>query len=250
MLSGIITVGNEILGGHIRDANSHWLTRRLMNLGIDVKRICIVGDDIDEIKSALSFYLDAGISMIFVCGGMGSTPDDKTAEAVSDFFDLRLIKNEEIKRQIETKISYLQGKKAELPERMMKMTYVPEGCKIIKNDVGLAPGILIELDSINIFLLPGVPNELEYIFENEIAVKIAKFGEKKQSEEICVKSEESLFNDLIKMIGEKYPGLTIGMYPHYGEMRLLIRLIGKEDDVKEASDIIKREIKRLNLEML
>ena len=250
MLSGIITVGNEILDGYVQDANSCWLARRLTDLGIDVKRICIVGDDIDEIKSALSFYLDADISMIFVCGGMGPTPDDKTVEGISNFFNMSLIKSEEITRQIETKLSYLQGRKVELPERMMKMTYVPEGCKIIKNDVGLAPGILIEIDYKKIFLLPGVPNELEYVFDNEIETKIAKFGEKKQSEEICVKSEESVFSNLIKMLNEKYPGLTIGIYPHYGEMRLLIRLIGKEDDVKEASEIIKREIKKLNLEML
>ena len=82
MKSGIIIVGNEVLQGQIQDTNSRWVARRLTELGFSVKGIFVVGDHVEDIITALSFLMKLDLSLIFVCGGLGPTPDDKTVSMI------------------------------------------------------------------------------------------------------------------------------------------------------------------------
>ena len=77
---GIIVVGNEILHGYVQDANSGWISRRLTSLGFDIRRFFVVGDAVKDIVETLNLALNLRLNLIFVCGGLGGTPDDNLSK--------------------------------------------------------------------------------------------------------------------------------------------------------------------------
>ncbi|RLI00672.1 hypothetical protein DRO30_05355, partial [Candidatus Bathyarchaeota archaeon] len=124
--------------------------------------------------------------------------------------------------------------------------YIPEGSIPLKNSLGLAPGILLQFKGKNIFILPGVPVEMKTIFAEEIEPRIG-VGEKRVVKEIILKSEESKFSDIVEELENKYRKISIGMYPHYGKMELVIRIIGDESEVLSAIEKIREESKKLGV---
>ena len=246
---GIIIVGNEILQGYIQDTNSRWIAKKLTDLGYNVKIILVVGDIAEDIAEALFLTFKLDLDFIFICGGLGPTPDDKTIEAVAKHFNLKLIQDKNILDDILRKISFLKEKgivNINQTKWITKMSYIPEGSIPLKNSLGLAPGILLQFKGKNIFILPGVPVEMKTIFAEEVEPRIG-VGEKRIVKEIILKSEESKFSDIVEELENKYRKISIGMYPHYGKMELVIRIIGDESEVLSAIEKIREESKKLGV---
>ncbi len=246
---GIIIVGNEILQGYIQDTNSRWIAKKLTDLGYNVKIILVVGDIAEDIAEALFLTFKLNLDFIFICGGLGPTPDDKTVEAVAKHFNLKLIQDKNILDDILRKISFLKEKdivNINQTKWITKMSYIPEGSIPLKNSLGLAPGILLQFKGKNIFILPGVPVEMKTIFAEEVEPRIG-VGEKRVVKEIILKSEESKFSDIVEELENKYRKISIGMYPHYGKMELVIRIIGDESEVLSAIEKIREESKKLGV---
>ncbi|RLI02134.1 hypothetical protein DRO30_03100, partial [Candidatus Bathyarchaeota archaeon] len=107
---GIIIVGNEILQGYIQDTNSRWIAKKLTDLGYNVKIILVVGDIAEDIAEALFLTFKLDLDFIFICGGLGPTPDDKTIEAVAKHFNLKLVQDKNVLDDILRKISFLKEK--------------------------------------------------------------------------------------------------------------------------------------------
>ena len=246
---GIIIVGNEILQGYIQDTNSRWIAKKLTDLGYNVKIILVVGDIAEDIAEALFLTFKLDLDFIFICGGLGPTPDDKTIEAVAKHFNLKLIQDKNILDDILRKISFLKEKgivNINQTKWITKMSYIPEGSIPLKNSLGLAPGILLQFKGKNIFILPGVPVEMKTIFAEEVEPRIGVV-EKRVVKEIILKSEESKFSDIVEELENKYRKISIGMYPHYGKMELVIRIIGDESEVLSAIEKIREESKKLGV---
>ncbi|MGP3667443.1 MAG: competence/damage-inducible protein A [Candidatus Bathyarchaeota archaeon] len=249
---GIIIVGNEILQGYVQDTNSRWIARKLTDLGYNVKIMLVVGDVIEDIGEALTLTFKLNLDFVFVCGGLGPTPDDKTVEAVAKHFNIKLTQNKNVLDEISRKISFLKGKgivDINQSKWITKMTYIPEGSIPLKNSLGLAPGILLQFKGKNIFMLPGVPVEMKTIFAEEVEPRIG-VGERRVVKEIVLKSEESKFSDIVEKLENKYRKICIGMYPHYGKMELIIRIVGNEVEVLSAIEEIKKESEKLGVEIL
>ncbi len=248
---GIITIGNEVLQGHIQDTNSRWIARRLAELGFDVKGIFVVGDVVEDIVRILSFLLKLNLNLIFMCGGLGPTPDDKTIEATANCLSLRLVENKLVLDGILRKISFLKERNIvdiEPTRWIFKMSKIPEGSVPLKNGLGLAPGVMISVGERLIFVLPGVPVEMKTIFAEEIEPKLG-IGEKRVVKEVVFKAEESVFCDLVETLENEYRGITIGMYPQYGRMEVTIRIVGNGTEVSSVLDEITKEAKRLGIEI-
>ncbi len=245
---GIIAVGNEILQGYVRDSNSFWLARRLNNLGFDVERIFVVGDVINDIVDVLDSALRLGLDLIFVCGGVGGTPDDRTVTAVAQALGLELVRDETVLGEIQKKIELLKKKnfEIELSKWILKMAYIPKGSIPLKNSLGFAPGIMIELQGTKIFVLPGVPVEMKTVFAEEVEPKLG-FGERRVMREVKLDSEETKFSGIVERLEKKHEGVTIGMYPHFGKMQVIIRIIGDEREVKNVEREIIEKAKRLGV---
>jgi len=170
----IICVGNELLIGKTLNTNAQWLAKRVTSLGLNVRRITNVGDDVDEISSAVREAIQRNPSFLITTGGLGPTFDDKTLEGLAKALECKLEINNDALTMVEEKYrKYVEeGKmeKVELTPPRVKMARLPEGAKPLFNPVGTAPAVVMEREGTTIVALPGVPSEMKTIFEESVAV--------------------------------------------------------------------------------
>jgi nicotinamide-nucleotide amidase len=174
----IICVGNELLIGKTLNTNAHWLAKRATSLGVMVRRVTVILDEVDEIATVLREALKRKPRFIITTGGLGPTFDDKTLEGIAKGLSRKLKVNKKALEMVREKYdSYLkQGKidKVELTPARMKMATLPEGAEPLCNAVGTAPGMLLRVGGTFIVALPGVPPEMETIFDESVAPMIKK----------------------------------------------------------------------------
>ncbi len=161
----ILSIGNELLIGRVVNTNAAWLARRLTVLGYRVARIVAVPDVPEEIVDVVRTALGRGVRVLISTGGLGPTPDDITAEALALALDRKLELNSEAYEMVRSK--YGEGGYAMTPERE-KMAWLPRGSRPLPNPVGTAPGIFVEVGRTMLFALPGVPREMEAIYEEHV----------------------------------------------------------------------------------
>jgi len=169
----LVCIGNELLIGKIANTNAQWLAKRIMSLGLQVTRITVVGDNVQEIAAALRESLRRGPTFIITTGGLGPTFDDKTLEGVAAALNLDLDEDKEaLKMIVERYKRYVaEGRmeKFELTPHRLKMARLPKGARPIYNPVGTAPGVLVEDEGTRLIMLPGVPQEMKAIFDESVA---------------------------------------------------------------------------------
>ena len=168
----LICVGNELLIGKTLNTNAHWLAKRITSLGLKLRRITTVADDLDEISSAVKEAMARKPRFIITTGGLGPTFDDKTLEGIAKALNVKLKVNDEALKMVEEKYEeYVKEgriEKAELTPHRIKMATLPKGAKPLPNPVGTAPGVLLEANNTVIIALPGVPSEMKAIFEESV----------------------------------------------------------------------------------
>jgi nicotinamide-nucleotide amidase len=167
----IISIGNELLIGKIGNTNAQWLARYITGLGGCVRRISVVGDTLDEISSIIEDSLARKTSIIITTGGLGPTFDDMTLEAVAKMVKMSLSINDEALKMVKEKYRQYEattGQKIELTPPRLKMATLPKDAKPLRNPVGTAPAVLLEVGRSKIMMLPGVPKEMEAIFEDSV----------------------------------------------------------------------------------
>jgi nicotinamide-nucleotide amidase len=173
----ILCVGNELLIGRTLNTNATWLAKRITSLGLIVKRITVVGDEVDEIAEALREALRRKPKFVVMTGGLGPTFDDKTLEGIARGLNRRLEVSEEALKMVRKKYEeyHRQGKieRVEMTPPRVKMATFPEGTEPLPNPVGTAPAMLAKVKEVFIIALPGVPPEMEAIF-NDSLVEIIK----------------------------------------------------------------------------
>ena len=185
----LIFTGNELLNGRILNTNSRWLSKQVSSIGAQVTRIITVPDELESISTNLKNALKNKPSILIISGGMGSTFDDMTLEAVSLAIKRPLKLNEKALDYIKLNYEFLQKmkliKEFKLDEYKIKMATLPQGSIPLYNPMGTAPGVKYELvhsenEKTTIFCLPGVPPELKSLFRTHIRKIIkAKVGRNK-----------------------------------------------------------------------
>ncbi len=164
----IITVGNELLNGYAVDTNSSWLCSRLLLVSIPVVYNCSVGDDVEEIKNAIE-YAAGKADVILITGGLGPTDDDLTRDAIAQFLGVKLEYHGEIEEKIK---KFFAARNYPMPEKSKIQAYLPAGASEIENNLGTAPGIFCENDKKIIAAMPGVPSEMQQMFEKFVLPKL------------------------------------------------------------------------------
>ena len=169
----ILLVGNELLVGTTRDLNAYWLGGRLALAGISVSRVTVVPDNVGVIATVLREILSRQPDYVFSCGGIGPTFDDETLQGIAsglgrslqlDATALAWIRE---RYELGYKAGRLQDK--EMTPSRVKMAWIPGGSIPVPNSAGTAPAVKIVSGKTTIFVLPGVPRELQAIFTAEIA---------------------------------------------------------------------------------
>lgn len=244
MSTAILTVGNEILSGHILDTNTHWLLSRLFMLGENVELAMVLPDETERILRWVTEF-SGTVDFMFVCGGLGATPDDVTTAAVAKAVGGDLEVSEQALARMEELAKFLLEKgfiKAtmEINDGVRKMATVVKGARVLENRAGFCPGSTLEFKGTRIFVLPGVPQELKSIFTDQIEGSYIKQRGDRYTEEIVLSEVEARIAHLLAKLGEEFPGVSIGSYPTYGAKTLVIRAMGQRpEDVKRVLAEIK-----------
>jgi molybdenum cofactor synthesis domain-containing protein len=174
----IICIGNELLIGKVLNTNENWLAKKATSLGITVKRMSTISDDVEEIANVIKETLDREPRFIILTGGLGPTYDDKTLTGVAKALNQKLVLNKKAFQMVKGKYeAYLhEGRieKVELTPSRIKMATIPEKSEPIHNPVGTAPGVKLEFNNTILFVLPGVPSEMMAIFEESITPLMIK----------------------------------------------------------------------------
>jgi len=158
----VISTGDEILFGRIVDTNSAWIARRAAELGVWLRRVTSVGDDLKEISGVLREALGRGPDLVLFTGGLGPAEDDLTVEAIGltlgrdVVFDQGAV--ERIRRRYEERGIHdtVRG------ERMAR---VVDGSRALENPVGMATGMELVEGRSTIMTFPGVPSEMKAMFD-------------------------------------------------------------------------------------
>lgn len=154
--AAILAVGSELLTPIRIDTNSLTITEQLERLGIEVIYKGVVGDDRQEVATAVRAAL-ARVDLLVCCGGLGPTDDDVTREAVAEVLRRALVEDERIVARIEARFA---ARRIAMPAINRRQAMVPEGAIAIDNSNGTAPGLWLEEAGRAVLLLPGPPREL------------------------------------------------------------------------------------------
>ena len=125
--SHIITIGDEILSGHIADTNAKWLSEKLYSIGVNTSKRITISDDKKQIKKTLKLSINSS-DIIIVTGGLGPTNDDITKKTLCEVYGSTLIENKESLDNI-SKIFKKRG--LELTKKNIEQALVPDKCKVL-----------------------------------------------------------------------------------------------------------------------
>jgi molybdenum cofactor synthesis domain-containing protein len=247
-LSSIVAIGDELVGGFTLDTNSHWMAERLRLLGYPVKHVTQIRDKPAEIVEQVHRELrDPDVTDVFVTGGLGPTPDDRTFAALADALGKELVIWEETRLKIERRVQRMHSmgllESADVTEGNLRMARIPAGpAHVFKNRRGMAPGGLYEAGGKRIFVLPGVPMEMKGIFTEEIEPEFLSGGSAATVRELRFTfAVEARFYPLMRELEQTYPDVSVGSYPNFETKELVIRVLGADSKrVEEALDVIRR----------
>lgn len=160
----VLAVGTELLLGQINDTNSSWIGEQLAANGIDSLQQVKVGDNHARIVTAMRAALDRADAVV-VCGGLGPTHDDITREAAAEVMGVELRMDDEVADRIALMFSS-RGRR--MPENNLRQAMVPEGASVIEQVRGTAPGLICPVGEKVMYLVPGVPHEMEEMLHRAI----------------------------------------------------------------------------------
>lgn len=248
-----IIIGDEVLNGKIIDTNSRFFARYCFNLGIKLKEIVTIGDEEDQIVETVN-KLSKKYQFIVTTGGIGSTHDDITYEAISKSFGLPCLLNEELKRKMQEK----QNPESRLDKQALKdyykMATLPTGDNV--KNYYVSDDLWVPICSINhqVFIFPGIPQLFEKMLTSFTPILKDLFQLTDKYNEyvryfVKTKLTESQISHSLKLYQEESekisPEIKIGSYPHYGMGFNTISILGEKKHDKFLRTIVDRAITNL-----
>lgn len=256
----LICVGTELLLGNIVNTNAAFIAEKCAMLGLSMYYQSVVGDNQKRLEE-LIMTAKKRSDIIILSGGLGPTQDDLTKETAAKVMGRTLVEDERAHQEIK---EFMAKRSHAITENNWKQALVPEGCKVLYNPNGTAPGIIMEDGQTRIILLPGPPNELVPMFEEQVY----PYLKESQPEVICSKmvklcgiGESSAETKILDLI-EKQTNPTVAPYAKTGEVHLRITakaateeeafqmIAPVEDELQERfGDLIYTDDPRVSLEM-
>jgi molybdenum cofactor synthesis domain-containing protein len=234
--AGILVIGNEILSGKTVDENSGFLARELRELGVDVRKVSVISDDVETIGLEVRAFSSAH-DYVFTSGGVGPTHDDLTMDGIARAFNKKIHRNAQLE-------SALRGYyPAELVEPNLRMADVPEGARLIGGPGLWFPVIAVE----NVFIFPGVPEILR-----------RKFGRIREMfrdapyhlKEVYLRADEGQIAAILHGVLARFPELLLGSYPYFDDRAYSVKLTLESKDpayLDAAHGMLVEELARIDL---
>lgn len=245
MRAEILCVGTELLLGDIVNTNAAYIAKELAGKGINVYNQSVVGDNPKRLEESLTLAFERN-DMVIMTGGLGPTYDDMTKEIVAAHFGKKLVLDQPSLDAIKAFFDRL-GK--EMTENNVKQAMMPEGCIVLANHNGTAPGMIIEGEGKVAILLPGPPREMKVMWESGVVPYLESL-----SDEVIVSHNIKMFG-----IGESAMEQMLHEYlishenptaaPYAKDAECMLRVTAKAHSKEEAEEMMAPMVKELS-EML
>jgi nicotinamide-nucleotide amidase len=170
MKATIVTIGDEILIGQITDTNSGFIAKSLDKIGIEINEMISISDNKQHILDTFA-KLQNQVDFVIITGGLGPTKDDITKHTFCEYFEDKLIRNQEVEAHIVA--LFRKTLKLEASQVNKDQALVPSKCIVLQNNFGTAPGMWLKKENTVFISLPGVPYEMKGLVSNQIIPKIS-----------------------------------------------------------------------------
>lgn len=214
--AAVVVIGNEILTGKSEDKNAAYLIGELYRLGVALRRIVVVTDDVEEIASEVR-ECAGRFDYVFTSGGVGPTHDDVTIAGIARAFGRSVTRMPELAVVIK---GYF-GDQAD--EARLRMADVPEGATLIQAESLKWPVLAVE----NVYVLPGVPEHFRRKFE---AIMDRFRAEPFYIQTVYTREDEFDIAPRLNRLAMDHPGVEIGSYPNFArdDYRVKVTIESKE----------------------
>lgn len=239
MIAEIITIGDELLIGQTVDTNSTWMAQQLNHMGIGVRQIVTISDQQDAIRNAVDEafrYAD----LVLMTGGLGPTKDDITKKTLTEYFDTKLVMNEEILQWITDRFA---ERGIPLLDTNVSQAEVPEDCTIIRNFRGTASGMWFDHEGKVLVAMPGVPHEMKKMISDFILPKVQEqfdIGNIVNRTVMTVGIGESLLAEKIKAWEDELHAENIGLAYLPSPFVVKLRLTSRGGSVELLNEKIEK----------
>ena len=229
----ILSVGTELLLGHVTNTDARDVSEMLSRIGLNVKYHSVVGDNPERLRQCVEIARGRA-DVIITTGGLGPTCDDLTKQVLADCFGLKLVRNEEVEKSLYEYIRTGRG----LTPNTHQQALLPEGCTVFPNSCGTAPGCAFEKDGKVVVMLPGPPKECRAMFERSALPYLRRLsGEAIVSHSLNIFGiGESAVDDLFA--DEMNAMTNPSMAPYAKECDCLLQITAKAENEAEAEAMI------------
>jgi nicotinamide-nucleotide amidase len=220
MTCALLSIGTELTRGELVNSNAAWLASSLTAIGFEVLEHDVVDDDREHIVATLK-RLASLVRVVVVTGGLGPTTDDVTTDAVARCLGVSLERDaashEHIRRRLEKFGRTMSDANA-------KQADFPAGAVILPNPVGTAPGFMVRIGSCDAYFLPGVPNEMKRMFDEQVVTRVRPLAPSTlvQSRLRLFGLPESLVGEKLAGVEQDFVGATIGYRAHFPEVEVKV----------------------------
>jgi nicotinamide-nucleotide amidase len=169
MRAYVLSIGSELIAGHLTDTNATFLAQELAAEGIELLHVIQVGDDLDRLTRTLAAAVEEA-DLVVCTGGIGPTDDDLTREAICALTGETPLVDNGLVASIR---EFFAQRGLEMPERNAKQAWVIPSAEVLPNPVGTAPGWLARIDDTMIVAMPGVPREMVRMWREQALPRIS-----------------------------------------------------------------------------
>jgi molybdenum cofactor synthesis domain-containing protein len=212
----ILTIGSELVSGDVVDTNGAWLAGRLEGLGVAVRLIAAVPDDVEFIAAFIQEQAPR-VDFLLVTGGLGGTPDDVTREAIAAAFGVERVELPDL-------AAALRARFARNPEYAASWALLPAGSRPLENPLGGAPGFVVQ----NVYVLPGLPAEMEAMFG--VVAEELRRGGPIGSWRRRYRTRESEIAGVLAELCQRHPTVLVGSYPTFHADGSTVEIVVKSGD--------------------
>lgn len=229
----ILSVGTELLLGHVTNTDARDVSEMLSEIGINVLYHTVVGDNPARLRKCIEIAR-ARADIIVATGGLGPTCDDLTKQTLADAFGMELVLNEDEFRCLYDYISA----RHEYTENNTQQAMLPKGCTVFHNSCGTAPGCAFEKDGTLVIMLPGPPKECRAMMKESVIPFLRDY-----SDQIIVSHTVRVFglgeSAVDDILADEMNAMTNpSMAPYAKECDCLVKITAKADSRENAEKMI------------
>jgi molybdenum cofactor synthesis domain-containing protein len=217
--AAVLLIGNELLTGKVQDENLFVLAKTLGQLGIRVRRVITIPDEVDVIAAEVK-SLSEKHGVVFTSGGVGPTHDDLTVEGVARAFGVAVVESPAM-------AAMLRGHYRErCNDAHLRMALIPEGAELTSNAEIAWPTIVMR----NVWLLPGIPE----VFRMKLSHVRDRLGGGTPfvSRAVYTNLDEGELKPLLDTVVSMYPEVEVGSYPKWSDPSYRTKLTFDGQDTK------------------